>query len=303
MDDLADTFMWFLSFVAQAHQSENQLDKHFRIELKPSDLIWNKYPGRCPACIDFHFAEIVDAAGPNLEPLKALELARPMIEEWISTEAGIRDSPVPCQCLSRIAFAETRHQKYKELTADFDYYRIKYAEVTRRAGKKKEGMDELEAMFEGLFGQSYQVFSVQSVAFHLLEEVGEICQALVECYTFNEARPDERFSDELYKHRKMKLEEEIADVFSWIHALLLKIKQVYYRDAQEYFQTLLAAQDNPVRMELHMLEAISLPNVIWAKYGVDGRGNRQSSLRCKGCGEAPCGCQRDLKIDWSSENP
>lgn len=303
MDDLADTIMWFLSFVAQMHQSKNQLDKHFKIGTLPSDLIWNKYPGRCPACIDFHFAEIVDLVGANREPHEAIEAARPQIEEWVKQQAADDDSPVPCQCLSRITFAETRHEKYKLLTPEFDKYRLKYAELTRNVNKKKYGMRDLEKMFSALFGQSYQVFSVQTIAFHLLEEVGEICQALKDCYTYDLTRPNEQFSKETYDRRKLKLEEEIADVFSWIHALLLKIRHVYYRDAEEFFQSLLSVQEQPIKIELEMVKAISLPNVIWAKYGVDSDGNKQTSLRCSGCFSAPCNCQRDLKIDWSSGTP
>lgn len=303
MDDLADTIMWFLSFVAQTRHSRNQLDSHFLIEPLPSDLIWNKYPGRCPACIDFSLTEIVDGIGAGRPPLEALEDARPQIESWINEQAEATAEPVPCQCLSRIAFAETRHEEYKLLTPAFDQYRLQYAEATRSAGKKKHGMHDLENMFASLFGQSYQVFSVQNIAFHLLEEVGEICQALKDCYTYDNVRIDEQFSEEAYLRRKMKLQEEIADVFSWIHALLLKIRHVYYRDAEEYFQSLLSVQDNPLHITLKMLEAISLPNVIWAKYGVDAEGNRLASLRCSGCFSAPCACQRDLKIDWSSGTP
>ena len=94
-------------------------------------------------------------------------------------------------------------------------------------------------------------------------------------------------------------EEELADVFSWLHALMLKIRHVYYRDAQVYFQSLLSQQPL-LDIRLNLVDAISLADIIWSKYGVDRDGNTRKTLCCSGCFCAPCRCHRDLKICWGA---
>jgi NTP pyrophosphatase (non-canonical NTP hydrolase) len=291
--------MWLFSFLAQTHNSKHKIDRPFRVCEKPSDLIWNKYPGYCPACLDYEFTKMIGQSNAS-DVQKALEVARPRIETWISQEAEKANSPNPCQCLSRIAFAEERNDKLKVIKPMLDDFRLLYAEATRSNGKKKSGMMELQSMFEALFGNTYQVFSVQNIAFHLLEEVGEVSQALKDCYTFDKKRKP--FSEEILKRRKMKFKEEIADVFSWLHALMLKIKHVYYRDAQEYFQSLLTDQDLVTVHFKKLVETISLSDIIWAKYGVtSNKGTKGDVLCCAGCFCAPCECKRDLKIDWTTK--
>lgn len=297
IDDLADTVMWLFSFLAQTHDSKHNIDQAFRVCEKPSDLIWNKFPAYCPACLDYEFTKIIDQT-PADDVDEASEKATPAIKEWIAIEAEKSNAPTPCHCLSRIEFVEERHLNFKGITPVLDDFRLLYAETTRSIGKKIIGMSELQSMFEAIFGNAYQVFSVQNIAFHLLEEVGEVSQALKDCYTFDENR--EPFSEELLRRRKMKLKEEIADVFSWLHALMLKIKHVYYRDAQEYFQSLLSSQQLVTVHFQKLVESISLPDIIWAKYGVTSDGKVRDTLCCAACFCAPCECKRDLRINWTT---
>src|ERR1051326_4048866 len=107
IDDLANTFMWLLSFIAQTHQSKNSLDSHFRLEILPSDIIWNKYPARCPACFDYYMAQQIGA--------KSAEDAKHILDESrdalrnniIKSIAETRTAtPIVCECLSHIGFAE-----------------------------------------------------------------------------------------------------------------------------------------------------------------------------------------------------
>ena len=285
--------MWFLSFIAQTHYTENTIDSPFMIESLPSDIIWNKYPAVCPACFDFMITNIIQANNGD-EAAKFLKEKEDEIEKYLIEFSNSLDQPKVCHCLSRINFAEERHNIYKKINYELDKLRIKYASLTRKTIKRKS-IKELATMFESIFINSYHVFSVQTIAFHLLEEVGEVTQALKDRYTYDNKR--EPFTPELQIKRKLKLEEEIADVFSWIFALMLKLRYVYYQDAQEYFQTLLP-KNQPVKIQFDFIEQINLAEIIWAKYGRNQDGTLNNTMVCTGCYKAPCECKRDLKIDW-----
>lgn len=287
IDDLANTFMWFLSFIAQTHQSENDLDRYFRLNALPSDIIWNKYPAHCPACFDFFMAKEIGATKPS-DAEEIINQKGEAIIEKIRNFATNPDSDPPhvCACLSHIGFAEERHAIYKPINEKLDAFRLHYAEVTRP--KKIESMKALEDMFAQIFQNSYEVFSIQNIAFHLLEEVGEVTQSIKDLYTFDEER--EPLTEDRMKHRINKFEEELADVFSWIFALMLKIRRVYFSDAQKYIESLMRG------VKLDFMESLNLADIIWAKYGTPGDGGK---LFCSGCTKAPCVCKRKLLIDWS----
>ncbi len=296
MGHLSDTVMWLLQFVAQMHNSRNSIDAVFKTSTLPSDMIWNKFPGICPACLDFDIVHFL-AITPGQNAREVLRRRREDIKSYLIQRVQTTTDPVPCQCLSRIVFAEDRHKLYRAIEHDLNDLRLNYAEAARKAGRKASSMSQLEQMFSRLFGHTYRVLSTETIAFHLLEEVGEVSEAVKDCYTFDSNR--EPFSGEALARRKRRLEEEIADVFSWIHALMLKIRRVYYEDAQNYFQMMLSDQELMV-VRLDLVRAVTLPDVIWAKFGKDSDGQRMDGLCCSGCHAAPCQCRRDLKIDWSS---
>jgi NTP pyrophosphatase (non-canonical NTP hydrolase) len=204
--------------------------------------------------------------------------------------------PQPCNCLSRITFAEERHLVYKDLHDELNDIRLKYAGETR--SHKKPGVDDLERMYDAIYGNAYRVFSVQTVAFHLLEEVGEMSKALKDCFTYDAVR--EPYTEELKKRRIAELEEEIADVFSWMNGLLLKIRRVYYEDAQEYFQSLVPKKPAGVEIRLLFTDEIRMSDIVWAKYGRSPEGEDRPTLWCSGCRSCPCACRRIPMIDWAA---
>lgn len=292
IDDLADTFMWLMSFIAQTHQSANSIDELFNTQTRPSDILWNKYPGICPACLDYEFLRLLDIK-ENENPLDVVENKGDLVMAWIeqNSEKLCREK-TPCTCLIRVSFTEERHKKNKEINHYLDQYRLHFANLTREKYKVR-GIQNHEKMFESLYSHAYQVYSLQTIAFHLLEEVGEVTQALKDCYTFDTDR--EPFSEALFQRRKLKLEEEIADVISWIFALILKIRRVYFRDAYEYLQTILMSNK---MVQVLIKDPVTLPNIIWAKYGHDQHKTELPNLICSGCFNAPCNCKRDLRIYW-----
>src|SRR5260370_26701251 len=52
IDDVADTTVWLMGFIAQCAQTSQNIEQLFGFTLLPSDIIWRKYPVTCPACVD-----------------------------------------------------------------------------------------------------------------------------------------------------------------------------------------------------------------------------------------------------------
>jgi hypothetical protein len=112
-------------------------------------------------------------------------------------------------------------------------------------------------------------------------------RAFKDAYTYDEGR--EIYSDAEYDHRMTHFQEEIADVFSWMFATQLKITSVYYRDAREYLESV-------VGEDVLKVPDLSFVDVIWSKYGRAKQGGLWDQLKCPGCDDAPCACNRDLRL-------
>ncbi|PYS47910.1 MAG: hypothetical protein DMF68_14745, partial [Acidobacteria bacterium] len=65
-------------------------------------------------------------------------------------------------------------------------------------------------MFMKIFQNSYSTFSLEKIAFFLLEEVGEVTEAIKDCYTYDDQI--EPWSPRAAEGRNRKLQDEIADV-------------------------------------------------------------------------------------------
>src|SRR4051794_19863121 len=53
VDDVADTTVWLMSFIAQCQSTQPAATEAcFKFEQQPSEIIWQKYPGMCPGCLD-----------------------------------------------------------------------------------------------------------------------------------------------------------------------------------------------------------------------------------------------------------
>jgi NTP pyrophosphatase (non-canonical NTP hydrolase) len=303
LDALSETMMWHLSLIGQLHRSLNVIDEPFRIIRKPSDIIWNKYPDLCPACLENFVINILrDLSKNNLHKgniHKLLQTNLHTIQLRIKELAGSGLSSKLCTCPTRAKEAEERHALYAPISEDLNDLRIIYADLTRN--RKIDNINELAEMFENIFFNVYQVYSIEKIAFHLLEEVGELSKAIVSCYSFD--RKNAPYTKDLYAIRIKHLEEELADVFSWIYAIFLKIKSVYYRDAQMFFQQTLDIEKMSINLKLNVVESLTMSNIIWLKYGRKYDGKKyilyENSLICYGCFNNPCSCERDLRINWT----
>ena len=140
---------------------------------------------------------------------------------------------------------------------------------------------DLENMFEQIYQANIDGFSLDSIAFHLLEEIGEVSNALIRVYTYNQSSA--LSPSELYPQKVANLESELADVISWIFALCLKVKyqcQAYDELAGTAPRPPVTASPSPVSAGVNFWE------ILWRRYGLlDGK-----SLWCPICRSIICRC-------------
>jgi NTP pyrophosphatase (non-canonical NTP hydrolase) len=264
LEQLSHFVLWALTFVRRAYgplgvkqQGERAPEESlFRVRYQLSDIVWNKYPRCCPVCVD-----LTQSAFSTRSCRCPLDL-RETIEERYKA----------------ITEEEQKAKKKKKRQRIDQLRRYARAHVKRRP----KSADGFQRMFEDIFRANIEQESLASIAFHLLEEVGEVGDALLELYTFHKLKPD-GITGEEFRWRQTELEDEVADIFSWVFALIIKLDRdrVNVRTFLTKFRPLgqLELLDRPIR----------LSEILWWTYG----SNERETLWCKHCkdkGGVPCKC-------------
>jgi NTP pyrophosphatase (non-canonical NTP hydrolase) len=185
-----------------------------------SEIVWYKYPKVCSTC--------------------ALELNEELIREIESKKA------LKCRCDQTVEYELSKHVN-NEILGEY-----------RRLSKPVK-LDEWVEMFNVIYGHRLHIQSLDSICFHFVEEVGEVTTALRNYKEFGiNIDPENVDRDKLIKFmdplRKNNLEydllklkeksdegffagcqkilmdgikEELADVFSWLCALVIWKGSIY----------------------------------------------------------------------------
>ena len=291
IDDVADTTVWLMSFIAQCQKTGvDALELCFRFTETPSQIIWQKYPGICPSCFDHWLLSLLDLKDDEI-PIRKLEFKRDSIVKAVKERARAERQPAPCTCFTRLVTHRREREIAASLRTEFDELRHCFAGAASAAGLAVATTVELEEMFNAIYANAHHVLSLETTAFHLLEEVGEASEAIKDLYTFDDSR--EPYTPELHATRKERLLEEIADVFSWMFATALKIKSTYGRHAEQYRSSVVP---NAAR---ERFPGLDFAQIIWSKYGMTKSGANWDRLKCPGCQSTPCNCPRDMRILWA----
>lgn len=293
IEDLAYTTAWLLSFVNQCRNSASPLDVHFSFGESTSDLIWNKFPGQCASCFDHDLLTYCASRTIPGYP-KGEWHNQDLVENWIAAKSASVRAPIECSCLARAASFKGRRALDSWVRIQLDHVRCRYADVLRPTYKPTDIVG-LENLFHEIFKNQRSVLSLQTVAFHLLEEVGDASQAFKDCYTFDKKR--EAYSEAKLAHRKRRLQEEIADVLSWLLTITEKVRSLYFDNASEYAATL--SLGDPFQSAV---PPSRFSDVLWSKYGRAADGGLWDRLKCPGCEHAPCRCPRELRILWRTSD-
>lgn len=272
-DEIADFSLWLFTAVHKLagrvgepkERNEIPPETLIRIESGCSDLLWQRYPKVCPFC----YLRRTKAAGSFEE---GQELIGPC-------DYPLHDDGEP--------------QKTDEKRAALEMLRH-FSERMRTT--KPKSIDEWQQMFGALFRTNLTRMSLVGVMLHLMEELGEVSDAMIRMYSYT-AR--EFLKGEPHQ-RQLRLESQIADVFSWLFALVeamnLNTRELFEREQWRLQPS--AVGERPIR----------LSEIIWRRYGSTER----HSFYCPFCKNAVCSCplifvpatrgMEELKALFNGEN-
>ena len=230
-------------------------------------LVWFKFPGVCPVCL----GRWIHAHCQPTEDVYALISGRlPEIN------AFFQQNP-QCTCLAAKREIEERDDRFKKFTKQCVQ---EYARQMRQE-RKPTSMKGMAEMLNGIFINNIEVLSVEEIAFHLLEEVGEVSKSLANLF-MQEIADDgtEAFLKER-QEKALDFAEEIADAFSWSVSLLAKIYR-FLECAAEFAAEYKTVEGIPELVRGNMERIHNIVDLIWTIYG------KGSMLVCEECREYPC---------------
>ena len=233
LQEIADFSMWLFTFLGKVagtygedqRGSESPQESLIRVRLSFSDMLWYKYPAMCPVCY------------------------------WRRSGGGDRDRETSkffrnsCDCLLYDVESRNQDEKRKHVVALRGFAEDGGAE-------KPTSVDDFQKLFTSIFSPNLRHLDLDDIAFHLLEELGEVSDAMVRTYTYSGKVEQGEPS-----WRQVWLEEEIADVTSWLFALVEKLNLVI-ETADEY-DAWRSGEPSPGR------ERFTLSQIIWKRYGSD----------------------------------
>jgi NTP pyrophosphatase (non-canonical NTP hydrolase) len=266
LHELAETTIWLLSLVNKLNTVSEGPDRIFRLRTPVSQIIWNKFPNCCPVCF-----------------------SRLMSEPGKSRANGWLGKMHKCDCLLRLSEVEVRNQipgPSPEVKKEIKKKLRAYADEYRPQSERRLGLKAFEQRFEQIFDASIFVMSIETIGFHLFEEIGEIADALMSVYTYRE----DELKPALRAEKIHELENEIADAFSWIFSISIKLRSIYTLPDRTFKRlTGGGARILSLSFEDHMW----LYQIIWDDYGDP----RLKQLRCRDCGKSVCDC--DIRLAYN----
>ena len=270
--ELGDLVNWWLAFIAKLNQlaavPENDNDVVFALPFPPSVIVWLKYPKVCP--VEFGLA-----VGEGNMPT------------WDDRPAQL------CQCLARKKENEDRSPEQKELAK-----RRLREFANSNSERRPESMAELESSLRGVFASSVYVLQIDEIAFHLLEEVGEVSQALAQA-SISRAVTQEDAPPELFETERtiaaQSIAEELADVFSWTVSLVDKLR-LQFESLEKYSAVPEEASAEATTLKqiqelvVYGARRVNLADIIWRMYG-----KPFEEFRCRVCKLATCRCDQETQ--------
>jgi hypothetical protein len=186
--EIADFALWLFTVVhklrgqvgeSRGGPSETNVEPFIRIANSCSNLLWHKYPRICPSCYARRSAD-------KRAPEKSAEFRK------------------PCDCVAHPDHSQDKESRMRTIIALRGLSEA-------AAGEKPMSIDEWQEMFGVIFSASLKHFSLEEVAAHLMEELGEVSDAMVRMYSYKaEIRHGEP------SRRQLRLESQLADLFSWL---------------------------------------------------------------------------------------
>jgi hypothetical protein len=248
--EIADFALWLFTAVHKLegpigeirNRNETALETVIRIRSGCSDLLWHRYPRFCPLCYE-----------RRTKGDRKLEKSKGFLK--------------PCDCLLNDYQPEEKLVRRAALVALGSF-----SEDTRNS--KPKSIDGWQEMFETVFRANLRHLSLVDATSHLLEELGEASDAMIRMSSYR----NEDFVKGEPDHRQFRLEAQVADVFSWLFAIVLKVDSIN-RGGLDYKRSRsgeVAAAGAPTR----------LSEIVWGRYGCEDL----RSFWCPFCERIVCEC-------------
>ena len=248
--EIADFALWLFTAVHRLespigeiqNRDETPLETVIRIRSGCSDLLWRRYPRFCPLCYE-----------RRTRGHRKLEKSQSFHR--------------PCDCLLNDYSPQEKPVRRAALVA-----LRAFSEETRNSRPK--GIDRWQEMFETIFRANLRHLSLVEATSHLLEELGEASDAMIRMSSYR----NEDFVKGEPDYRQLRLEAQVADVFSWLFTVVTKIDSIGKAglDHERYGSNVEAVAPRPMR----------LSEIIWRRYGC----NDLHSFWCPFCKRAACTC-------------
>jgi NTP pyrophosphatase (non-canonical NTP hydrolase) len=169
-----------------------------------------------------------------------------------------------CSCISRKQYIDSLPADKRQAIRKANEHVL----ATKRKSKPPTTLIEWKEMFGYIYSEANASAGISEICFHLLEEIGEVAQEIFVIDSLEDVKAA--------RDRVRDLEGEIADVFSWMFALVVKV--------QNHFQV------------VHSFEAkykkgaptasLEVTEIIWKAYHREG----QKGLSCQHCHKHVCQC-------------
>jgi hypothetical protein len=281
LHQVAEVFVWWLAFVnrinvppgdvkpGSSNSDQVLSDAVLYVNCAPSDIVWHRFPRICPVCFGYILCKMKDIPATQ-EKMEIYNSAGIEVSDLRGAYNNLKNKP--CACLVRKEWVEKRSKAFKSFV---EKHVLGLATMIKET-EKPNTLSELEQYLQQVFNPAVAVLSADQIAFHLLEEVGEVSDALTNLHL----QPSNRevdFIDE-HKRRLQALQLELADVFSWIVTMRAK---TYYilQSVIDYLR-----EENTRNAAKALLGSTSsIIELVWDTYG-----GSNGLLWCEDCKQRPC---------------
>lgn len=178
----------------------------------------------------------------------------------------------PCQCSSIRRTVERESKSERRLRLN------RVNSQAKEAGMLPETISDVSSMYENIYGQIHYGSPLESIAFHFLEEIGEVAS----CITSLEDGKGEH--QELVPYN-IQLPEEIADVVGWGFAIISKLSTLA-EDANRLVQAFNGSRDKSESFTKDWDSKHILPKYLWREFF----NNSEQQHQCHHCEASPCEC-------------
>ena len=157
---------------------------------------------------------------------------------------------------------------------------VEHKPITKEIGKgdtinRPKTLNEWANMFDKIYGEAHSVIPLEALAFHLVEETGEVTGQII--------RITEVINEATLEEKKRELFREVADVFSWVSSVITKINKTHFYPAARHFEKEQKAPEGSIPVA-------TLADILWDEYG------STSYMVCSTCKSNPCSCDRKLQL-------